>query len=65
MRPQKRTTDATFTVSEWGTWTSEWELEIEKQKHQKWKNKQTIPTTNQTNKQKHHFPLSRPQTTFS
>lgn len=35
MRPQKRTTDATFTVSEWGTWTSEWELEIEKQKHQK------------------------------
>lgn len=37
MRPQKRTTDATFTVSEWGTWTSEWDLETEKQTHKKWK----------------------------
>lgn len=31
MRPQRRTTDATFTVSEWGTWTSERGLEIKKQ----------------------------------
>lgn len=30
MKPQK--TDATTTVTEWGTWTSEWNLEIKKQK---------------------------------
>lgn len=42
IRPQTRTTDATFTVSEWGTGLKG----LETEKHQKWGEKKKPPKTN-------------------
>lgn len=49
----KTTTDTTSTASKWGTWTLEWDLEIQKRKTQKRKKETTT------------FLISRPQTAFS
>lgn len=59
MKAQKRITDATFIASEWGIWTLEWDLEVEKQKHKKRRKRHpTTKTNKQANKQNtiSHFP---------
>lgn len=57
---KERTTDAISTVSEWGIWTSEWDLEI-KNKNKNKKNHMYTHKVKKQNKQKtpqnpHHFP---------